>query len=48
MRIPPSSEYIHTINDLLKTQNRRVKKYLRDEENVRSGARVQIVEVMDK
>jgi len=48
MRIPPSNEYIEIINDLIKTQNQRIKKYFKDEDNIRSMSRIKIVEVMDK
>ena len=48
MRIPPSTEYIEIINELLKTQISRVNKYLQDEAKIKSTARLHIEEVADK
>ena len=48
MRIPPSSEYLEILNELLKTQNQRVNKYLKDEEKIKSTSRTHIEEVLNK
>lgn len=48
MRIPQSDEYIGIINDLLKTQNRRIKKYFTVADEAKAESRVKLVEVANK
>jgi len=48
MRIPPSSEYIDVINQLLKTQSLRINKHFKDKQEKKSSSRIKLEEVIQK